>query len=168
MRALCSLILLAALPLSLAVKSHDFKTCSQAGFCRRGRALSARAKESDSWTSPYSLDAASLALSPDQASFTAGVKSSLYPDIKFGLDVRIHEDGVVRVRMDEINGLRKRYDEAASWALVSDPKISHDIKWVVGKKEIRAKYGSKGFTETVVSFERSRLLFFTMEKSRLS
>ncbi|KAF7350938.1 Glycoside hydrolase family 31 protein [Mycena sanguinolenta] len=145
------LSLLLAVPDALAVKSHDFKTCSQAGFCRRGRALSARAAEAKgSWKSPYSVDVSSIAITPNKAVFTAGVHSSLYPDIQFGLELRVHDDGVVRVRMDEINGLRKRYDEAASWALISEPKISQDITWVAGKKDIRAKYGNN---EVVVAFE---------------
>ncbi|KAJ7647840.1 glycoside hydrolase family 31 protein [Roridomyces roridus] len=145
------LSLLLAVPDALAVKSHDFKTCSQAGFCRRGRALSERAAEAkSSWKSPYSIDVPSIAVTPNKAVFTAGVKSSLYPDIKFGLELRVHDDGVVRVRMDEVDGLRKRYDEAASWALISEPQISQDISWTVGKKDIRAKYGNN---EVVVVFQ---------------
>ncbi|KAJ7736818.1 glycoside hydrolase family 31 protein [Mycena metata] len=145
------LSLLITVPDALAVKSHDFKTCSQAGFCRRGRAISARAAEAKSaWKSPYSLDVPSIAITPNKAVFKAGVKSSLYPDIKFGLELRVHEDGVVRVRMDEVDGLRKRYDEAASWALISEPQISQEITWTAGKKDIRAKYGNN---EVVVAFQ---------------
>ncbi|KAI0077196.1 alpha-glucosidase [Panus rudis PR-1116 ss-1] len=155
MRAASILLLLAALPAAFAVKAHDFRTCSQAGFCRRGRALASRAKDNAAtWKSPYSVDADTLALSSDQASFTANVKSSLYPDIKFGLDVRVHEDGVVRVRLDEIGGLRKRYDEAATWALVEEPKIKRDLQWTVAKNQARAVYGKEEEeVEVVVSFE---------------
>ena len=153
MRAVGSLLLLALVPATLAVKSQDFKTCSQAAFCRRGRALSARAQESQSWKSPYSVDASSVAVSPERASFTAAVRSSLYPDVKFSLDVRVHDDGVVRVRMDEVDGLKKRYDEAASWALIAEPTISHDVKWAVGPKHVRATYGAKKDIEVVVSYE---------------
>ncbi|KAI0944115.1 hypothetical protein AcV7_002026 [Taiwanofungus camphoratus] len=153
MRAFSSLLLLLTVPAVLAVKTQDFKTCSQAPFCRRGRALSARAKESPSWHSPYSVDSSTVVISPEQASFTAAVKSAIYPEIKFGLDVRVHQDGVVRVRMDEVNGLRKRYDEAASWALVAEPAISQDIKWAVSKKDVRAVYGNKKDIEVVVAFE---------------
>src|SRR5258705_1986853 len=117
-----TLLLLSFLPTTIAFKSHDFKTCSQSGFCRRGRALAQRAHSAgDSWHSPYFLDASSIAISPEQASFTAGIRSALYAEAKFSLDVRVQNDGVVRVRMDEVDGLRKRYDEAARWALVSEP-----------------------------------------------
>ena len=167
MRAISSLLLLVAVPATLAVKSHDFKTCSQAGFCRRGRALSARAAEHADWRSPYSVDADSLAISSDQATFTAAVKSSLYPNIKFGLEVRVHEDGVVRVRMDEVDGLRKRYDEAASWALIADPKICKDIKWRAGKHEVRAVYGVKKDVEVVVSFEPLKVALYRKGKEQV-
>jgi mannosyl-oligosaccharide alpha-1,3-glucosidase len=154
-----TLALLLSLPQSLAVKTHDFKTCSQAGFCRRGRALSARAKEASSWTSPYSVDPASVQISSGEASVTAAVKSTLYPTINFQLEARVHEDGVVRVRMDEKGGLRKRYDEASSWAFISEPVISKGVTWVAGKKDIRATYGEKKELEIVVQYSPLRVSF---------
>jgi mannosyl-oligosaccharide alpha-1,3-glucosidase len=157
-----------AVPSSFALKATDFKTCSQSGFCRRGRALSARAREANSaWKSPYSLDTSSVVISSDQATFTAGVQSSLYPDINFGLELRVHEDGVVRVRLDEVGGLRKRYDEAASWALVSEPSVSKDIKWTVGKKDIRAIYGPKKENEVVVAFQPLRISLLRNGKEQI-
>lgn len=153
---------------SLAFKAHDFKTCSQSGFCRRGRALAARAKESkDIWKSPYSVVADSVAINPTEAKFTARVKSSLYPDIKFSLELRVHEDGVVRVRMDEIDGIRKRYDEAASWALITEPKISDTIHWTAGKKDVRAVYGEKKDFEVVVSYEPLRVALLKNGKEQI-
>ncbi|PCH35732.1 glycoside hydrolase family 31 protein [Wolfiporia cocos MD-104 SS10] len=160
MRLLSSLVLLIAAPAALAVKSQDFKTCSQSAFCRRGRALADRAELSTSWVSPYSVTPSSISISPQQASFTAAVKSSLYPDINFGLDVRVHKDGVVRVRMDEVGGLRKRYDEAASWALVAEPDISQDIKWTVSASDVRAVYGDRKEIEVVVSFEPLKVALY--------
>jgi len=155
---LCTFLGIAALIFvqgTSAFKAHDFKTCSQSGFCRRGRALSARATDAkakgSSWISPYSVDPASIKESEGgKARFTADVKSSLYPEIRFGLDLRIHEDGVVRVRMDEVGGLKKRYDETASWALIAEPALSKDVKWVRGKKEMKASYGK---VEVVVAYE---------------
>ncbi|THV06625.1 alpha-glucosidase [Dendrothele bispora CBS 962.96] len=165
--ALASLVLALA-PDALAVKSQDFKTCSQSGFCRRGRALSTRAAEAKAnkttWVSPYSIDSSSLSISPSDASFTAAVKSSLYPDIKFGLELRVHEDGVVRVRMNEVDGLRKRYDEAASWALIREPEISKDITWKAGKKDVKAKYGEN---EVVVAFEPLKVTLLRNGKEQI-
>ena len=142
----------------VAVKEQDFKKCHESGFCRRGRALADRAaahvKSGDKWKSPYSLDASTIVLEDGGSRFTGRVRSSLYPEIKFELDVRVHEDGVVRVRMDEKEGLRKRYDEAASWALIKEPVLSSSSKWSVGKKEVRVFYGErKEQVEVVVEFE---------------
>ncbi|KAG6828839.1 hypothetical protein H0H92_006598 [Tricholoma furcatifolium] len=163
-----ALLLLLAVTPTHSLKVHDWKTCSQSGFCRRGRALSARAREAGSeWASPYSVDPSSIAIASDQATFTAGVKSSLYPHINFGLELRVHDDGVVRVRMDEVGGLRKRYDEAASWALISDPIISQDIKWKAGKKDIRAVYGDNKENEVVVTFEPLRVALLRNGKEQV-
>ncbi|KAF8342699.1 glycoside hydrolase family 31 protein [Cantharellus anzutake] len=133
--------------LSHAFKAHDFKTCSQSAFCRRGRALAQRASENASWSSPYHIDAETVSFSPSQSSLTARVTSFLYPEIHFQLQVDILKNGVVRVRMDEIGGLRKRYDEAASWALISEPALrDDDLNWVGFKKGkkggvVKAAYG---------------------------
>ncbi|KAH7906684.1 glycoside hydrolase family 31 protein [Hygrophoropsis aurantiaca] len=160
--------LLLLLPGAFALKTADWKTCSQSGFCRRGRALSARAQESTStWKSPYSVDPASIALNSNQASFTAAVKSALYPSVKFELDVRVHDDGVVRVRMDEVDGLRKRYDEAASWSLIQEPRISQNIQWTVGKKGIKAVYGTKNDIEVEVEFSPLKVSLFRGGKEQV-
>lgn len=114
----------------LGVKHHDFKTCSQSGFCRRGRAIAQRAQDAGSnWTSPYSVDTTNLRISPDRSKITVPVKSSIHPDVKFQLSVVVHEDGVARLRMDEIDGLRKRYDGAADWALASTPEPRENVNW---------------------------------------
>jgi mannosyl-oligosaccharide alpha-1,3-glucosidase len=145
---LLALFLFLLVPSIAAVKSQDFKTCSQSGFCRRGRALSARAEAAGSaWKSPYSVDSSSISVVSHQATLTANVISSLYPDIQFALEVRIHADGVARVRMDEVDGLRKRYDEAASWALIEEPNVNKDITWKIGKKSARAAYGDGGVAD---------------------
>ena len=107
MRVLQLAFLLWSLPTLLALKTGDWKNCKDVAFCRRGRGLSERAREAgSSWKSPYSLDSSSLSISSEDASFSAAVKSSIYPDIKFKLDLQVLEDGVVRVRMDEVGRLR--------------------------------------------------------------
>jgi alpha 1,3-glucosidase len=167
---LCTLLgvfALLAVQDSVAFKAHDFKTCSQAGFCRRGRALSTRAKEASTWTSPYSIQPDSINISDGQAKFTATVISSLYPEINFGLDVRIQEDGVVRVRMDEVDGLRKRYDEAASWALIAEPNLSDHVKWMKGKKSLKAVYGEKNDIEVVVAYQPLRVSLLRSGKEQI-
>ncbi|GAA5833625.1 hypothetical protein JCM9279_001580 [Rhodotorula babjevae] len=117
-------LVIASLPTSLAVKRHDFKTCSQSGFCRRNRALADRAVEQGTaWQSPYALAA------PPQfahGTLSAAVTNRLFPAIHFRLEVRFHRDGTARVVMDEVDGLRQRYNEAARWALEQEPQLDDD------------------------------------------
>lgn len=119
------LILSAALPLFLlpwsavAVKKEDFKTCSQSAFCRRLRSLAPRAASSPSWASPYQiLSPGAIETVEDASTIRFPVGSSLYPEAKFELRVDVVGDGIARVRMDEILGLRQRYNEASRWTLV--------------------------------------------------
>lgn len=151
-----SLVLLLAAE-ALAVKRGDFKTCDQSGFCKRGRALASRAKEAAStWKSPYSIDPSSVAISAQKSSFTASVASSIYPEIKFELDVRAHEDGTFRIRMDEVDGLRKRYDETANWVLIKQPTLSEGIAWKQTKKDIKALNSQSG-VELKIHFSPLRI-----------
>ncbi|EJD46904.1 alpha-glucosidase [Auricularia subglabra TFB-10046 SS5] len=134
--------LLLAAPSALGLKEHDFKTCSQAGFCRRGRALAERATRAGAtWQSPYSLDPNTIEIAQDQAALSAKVKTSLYPDVTFTLEARIHDDGVARVRMDEYRGWRKRYDGTADWTLIKEPVVSNSVQWNKGKRDVSATYG---------------------------
>lgn len=159
MRAVIPGLLLALVTPLLAVKEHDFKTCSQAAFCRRGRALSARASgASSSWTSPYSVDPNALVFNPSKSSFKAEVKSSLYPAIKFQLEVLVHHDGVARIKMDEVDGLRKRYDEASSWALITEPvlKEAGQVVWTgIGTTGLKASYDD---VELVITYSPLKIV----------
>jgi hypothetical protein len=69
--------------------------------------------------------------------------------------------------MDEVDGLRKRYNEAASWALIAEPEISQNIHWTVGKKDVRAVYGPKKDIEVVVSFEPLKVVLLRKGKEQV-
>jgi mannosyl-oligosaccharide alpha-1,3-glucosidase len=69
--------------------------------------------------------------------------------------------------MDEVDGLRKRYDEVASWALVSEPKVSQKITWTAGKKDLRAVYGEKKEIEVVVQYEPLRVVMLRNGKEQV-
>lgn len=103
--------------------AQDFKTCAQSGFCRRNRALADRAAEATSaWTSPYSLHSPSF----NGGSYTARIANALFSNISFSLRIDLIETGrdiSTRIRIDEVDGLRQRYKEAATWALVKEPTV---------------------------------------------
>ncbi|SGY21788.1 BQ5605_C016g08274 [Microbotryum silenes-dioicae] len=110
--------------LVIAVKKQDFKTCEQSGFCNRNRQLADRAIDASStWKSPYSI------ASPprfEAGRYIASVKNALFPLIGFRLEIRFQNDGLARVIVDEVDGLRQRYNETASWALVQEPVLDLD------------------------------------------
>ncbi|KAI5480797.1 glycoside hydrolase family 31 protein [Pseudohyphozyma bogoriensis] len=145
------LLVLTLVPGSTAVKRHDFKTCAQSGFCARNRALAdRRADAAATWTSPYAIVEPAF----KDGVLSAGVKNALYPSISFGLEVSFQKDGVARLKMDEVGGLRQRYNEAAMWAVQSNPeqavqegeftvKIGKDetsVKYAGGRHEVRLKH----------------------------
>ncbi|KAJ7840526.1 glycosyl hydrolases family 31-domain-containing protein [Mycena olivaceomarginata] len=97
----------------------------------------------------YSGTGASSSYAPSAYSYSPGAGAAPYSvgsgrGSRGGMRMGVREGGRV-----PRGALRKRYDEAASWALI-EPKISQDITWTAGKKDIRAKYGNN---EVVVAFE---------------
>lgn len=133
-----------------AVKPEDFKTCAQSSFCRRLRGISRRYNEAPStFTSPYSVSDPSPS---DQGSAGGSwkwdVASSLYPEIKFELQVDVLQegDGIVRVRMDEVGSQTKwrRYNETAKWALLDvNPPLAQSASLTTKKGVSTIKYGPK-------------------------
>lgn len=106
----------------LAVKRQDFKTCAQSGFCRRLRDL----PTSES-TSPYSIDRGTASWDASTGVWRAAIASSIWPEVSFELQVSVTEAGLARVRVDELAGLRQRYNETGAWALLQEPKVSKNV-----------------------------------------
>ncbi|OWT41465.1 alpha 1,3-glucosidase [Cryptococcus neoformans Bt1] len=134
---------LALLSLTLAVKSEDFKQCSQTSFCRRLRSIASKQETAPKGTfsSPYSLGTAV----PIQSggSWKWPIQSSLYPEINFELHVDVLKEGngIARVRIDEVGSSTpfKRYDETAKWSLLNaepDVDLSASLKTADGKSVI--------------------------------
>lgn len=153
-----SLALLLA-PSTLAVKRHDFKTCDQSGFCKRNRQLADRASSSSTWQSPYRFDSPRFS----GGKLTGAVTNAVFPAIRFELEVTFQTDGVARVRMDEVGGLRQRYNETAIHAL--DPSsapaaITNDGAFTVTQEASVTKvlYNGGRF-ELVLEHEPVKLTF---------
>ncbi|KAH7103191.1 alpha-glucosidase [Auriculariales sp. MPI-PUGE-AT-0066] len=147
--------------------SREFKQWDESAFCRRGRAIVERAAKANvasatttttttTWQSPYALDRDSVRIAG--AGVTARVTTALYPDISFDLAAVVHEDGVARVRMDERDGLRKRYDGTAAWALEKEPVASSIVTWVQGETDLRASYGDDNNNELRIEYQPLRVV----------
>lgn len=139
----------------VAVKKHDWKTCAQAGFCRRNRALADRASEHKAqWTSPYSIEGTP---SFSQGVYQAHLANALFPDVSFSLEVRFQEDSTVRILVDEVDGLRQRYNEAASWTLLKEPRVEANDQ--AFKTDINARSTSISYgTSNRVQIQHSPIL----------
>lgn len=141
---------LALLPVAvLGVKHEDFKTCSQSSFCRRLRSIGARQSEAPkTFTSPYSLGEPVVDESGG-ASWKWPLRSSLYPQISFELQVDVLREGngIVRVRADEVGSTTpwKRYNETSRWVLLdTEPSLSSaaTVKLSSAKGTDTITYGS--------------------------
>jgi mannosyl-oligosaccharide alpha-1,3-glucosidase len=141
-----------------AAKHGDFKTCAQSSFCRRLRSLSSRAEEKG-FHSPYDLvhakhDPADLA---GPATWTFPLKTELYPEISFELqvDVLAAGDGIARLRVDEVgsNTRWKRYNETAKWALLeAEPTLAEksSVKFASGASSSTISYGDNHSLRLVI------------------
>ncbi|GAA5925833.1 uncharacterized protein JCM15063_005135 [Sporobolomyces koalae] len=143
---------------TLAVKRGDFKTCDQSGFCKRNRQLADRALAAGtSWVSPYQLDSPQF----HQGTLRAAVSNALFPNIHFALELRFHEDGVARIVLDEVDALRQRYNEAATWAVQSEPTLVQndaDFDVEIGPDRTSIKY-AQGRHEVVIEHHPVKITF---------
>ena len=105
-----------ARPIRLPVATQALSTCNHDSeldeptaskkptskkYCQSARA------RGTTWKSPYSISEAVTVNENGGAAVKYGVKSSLYPDINFSLDVPVHDDGFVQVRVDEVGEIRR-------------------------------------------------------------
>ncbi|KAJ1945804.1 glucosidase II, partial [Linderina macrospora] len=139
---------------ALAVKHEDFKTCEQAAFCRRQRAFAELALKQPSSASSYSVLDSTVKL--DGHRLVAQVQSR-EAKVPLQLEVTFMESGTVRVRVQEVDPLRPRYDDtqkhvlrdqgqklpyakAESLAMTSatvDGRVQHTVKYVDGGFSVR-------------------------------
>ncbi|CAF1299702.1 unnamed protein product [Adineta ricciae] len=101
------------LPFSENVDRNNFKTCEQSAFCRRQRKYKPE-------VSPYEVDLNSMITV--QVGHTQFVLLNTHKShVKFRLDVYTLEHNSLRVKINEVNPIRKRYEVEHS--LVTEPKL---------------------------------------------
>ena len=120
-----ALVLIAFAASVEAVKRGDFKTCSQSGFCRRLRDL-----PTSSSSSLYSIKSETASYDASSGLFTAEISSAIWPEAHFGLSIGVtSKDGLARLRVDEVGGLRQRYNETSRWALLAEPSLATNVEY---------------------------------------
>ncbi|KAJ7821543.1 hypothetical protein B0H14DRAFT_3471443 [Mycena olivaceomarginata] len=99
----------------------------------------------------YSGTGASSSYAPSAYSYSPGAGAAPYsPSGGRAGFAGWNENGSTGRGKSPARGASANGSSAASWALIAEPKISQDITWTAGKKDIRAKYGNN---EVVVAFE---------------
>ncbi|KAI5290699.1 hypothetical protein KEM54_000708 [Ascosphaera aggregata] len=141
------------LPLSVAVKHHDFKTCEQSGFCKRNRAYADSVLEKGpSFSSPYRLLSDSISLIDGQLqAIVIKTTNDDQKEVRLPLTISFLQSGVARVTLDEERRMKgdielrhgstvrkERYNEAEKWAIVGGLEL--------GKLAKRADSSSKDVT----------------------
>ncbi|KAJ7840497.1 glycosyl hydrolases family 31-domain-containing protein [Mycena olivaceomarginata] len=99
----------------------------------------------------YSGTGASSSYAPSAYSYSPGAGAAPYsPGGERAGFAGWNENGSTGRGKSPARDASANESSAASWALIAEPKISQDITWTAGKKDIRAKYGNN---EVVVAFE---------------
>jgi len=149
------------------VKHENFKTCDQAGFCKRNRAYAdTAAAAGPSWEVPYQI-------TPDSLSWTNGqLQGTILKTInangetvRLPITISFLESGSARVVVDEekrqkgeielrhnSKAKKQRYNEAESWAIVGGLTLSTTATEQRDSKQSVVKYGKDGQFEAVVTF----------------
>ena len=125
-------VVLAMASTVFGMKKDDFKTCSQSGFCKRNRAYADMVTNSATkFESPYTLLLNTVEYD----------KSHVYADIEntdsnilLTLDLYVLDDNTARVRVNEKQPIKPRYDEHTKYTLVDEP-LSKEAESVTSNNE---------------------------------
>lgn len=106
-------LLIFSIPSVFLVDRHNFKTCQESSFCRRQRKYRPD-------VSPYQVDFKSM-IKDDNGHLQFKMINTLVDNVQFQLDIFTLDHRTLRVKINEINSLRKRYEVKDS--LVTEPKL---------------------------------------------
>jgi alpha 1,3-glucosidase len=101
------------------MKFEDFKKCEQSGFCRRNRAYADQVTDKQV-ASPYILLKETIKL--ENSNVHADIKNK-ETDILLTLDIQVLQDNTARVRINEKNPIKPRYEEHAKYTIVNPPVL---------------------------------------------
>jgi len=116
-----------------SVDRNNFKTCEQSSFCRRQRKYKAD-------VSPYEVDLNSMK-TIGKGHLQLKLINSVKSHVKLQLEIFALEQNSLRVKINEIDPIRKRYE--VENVLVSQPKLT-DVKIIKSdSNQIQGEFGSK-------------------------
>ncbi|KAI3631083.1 hypothetical protein MIR68_010573 [Amoeboaphelidium protococcarum] len=151
------LVIISPLYQVFAVKEHDFKKCSQSGFCTRNRAYAVDVEQKQS-ASPYEVVPQSVQFSQDQVMGEI-IKTSVQPHVKLMFTLQFLQDGnVVRMRMDEKGGVRERYKVPDVIIEESLKASSYDKKEMDGG--LQFTFGQRNQLKAFIQFKPFRVDYY--------
>ena len=149
------------------MKHENFKTCDQAGFCKRNRAYAdSAAGAGSSWEIPYQITPDSLDWKNGQLQGTIIKTINANGEtVRLPITISFLESGSARVVVDEekrqkgeielrhnSKAKKQRYNEAESWAIVGGLSLSTTATEERDGMKSTVKYGKNGQFEAVITF----------------
>ncbi|TVY59550.1 Glucosidase 2 subunit alpha [Lachnellula suecica] len=130
---------------AVSVKYENFKTCDQAGFCKRNRAYADEAAATSSWKAPF-------ALAPDTLSWKNGqLKGTILKTINTIGETEKRQKGEIELRHNS-KVRKERYNEVESWAIVGGLGLSRNAAESRDAEKTTVTYGPDGKFEAVITF----------------
>ncbi|CAG8500942.1 27070_t:CDS:2, partial [Racocetra persica] len=117
---------------SLFITKQPSKPSRQSPFAQRHRAYADKASANPSFVSPYSVIKDSIVI---KDGIISGCLINSENKSEFIFELHILEVGAVRIRINEKNSLKPRYDKVKDWALVKDPSITLEYNQISSKPE---------------------------------
>ncbi|KAF9127236.1 hypothetical protein BGW39_006025 [Mortierella sp. 14UC] len=153
-----------------AVKREDFKNCAQSGFCTRNRAYADLASASPGWLSPFRLVPDSLQLEDGiltgdliytSAPSSSSTESGDTVNAGYTLEVHLLDSDAVRVRMNERDPKRRRYDGLQKTVLIKPLVPSTQYEQLARDEEgfFTINYGSRRQNSARIRFAPFQIEF---------
>lgn len=151
---------------TVSVKHENFKTCDQAGFCKRNRAYADKATASSGWEAPYRIDPESLSWKTGQLQGTILKTINANGEtVRLPITISFLESGSARVVIDEESrqkgdielrhdskARKERYNEAENWAIIGGLELSTNAREGRDGKKSIVNYGKEGQFVAIVKF----------------
>ncbi|KAL1918966.1 uncharacterized protein VTP21DRAFT_2347 [Calcarisporiella thermophila] len=143
-----------------AVKREDFKTCEQSSFCRRNRAYADLAAERES---PYVVDPKSLSLTDG---ILRGDVRNTQTDILLEFELHLLQDRTARLRVQEKQPLKPRFDGLKDFVLVKQPSHATQTRLVKKGDNTEVLFGES--LKVVIENAPFRMLFLDKDEPIIS
>ncbi|CAG8613562.1 15299_t:CDS:10, partial [Racocetra fulgida] len=106
-----------------------------------------KASAKSSFVSPYSVIKDSIVI---KDGIISGCLINSKNKLEFIFELHILEVGAVRIRINEKNSLKPRYDKVKDWALVKDPSITLEYNQISSKPEVISFSFGKENNQTIL------------------